>query len=102
MSSSQKPEAVVLVIEDEPGYVTLLQTALEARGYAVVVARSGYEALEAADEHGPDLTILDLGLPDIDGLVVCHHLRRSTFNPILVVTGRWSGGSQGTGPHRRR
>lgn len=86
MSSVKNPEAVVLLIENEPGYVTLLQTALEARGYGVVVARTGHQALTAADECAPDVTILDLGLPDIDGLVVCRHLRHSTSNPILVVS----------------
>ena len=80
------PEAVVLVVEDEPGYVTLLSAALESRGYAVVVARTGAEALDATDRFAPDVTILDLGLPDVDGLQVCRHLRRASRNPILVVT----------------
>jgi len=80
------PEAVVLVVEDEPGYVTLLSAGLESRGYAVVVARTGAEALDATDRFAPDVTILDLGLPDVDGLQVCRHLRRASRNPILVVT----------------
>jgi two-component system KDP operon response regulator KdpE len=86
LSSSQPAEAVVLLIEDEPGYVTLLSVALEARGYEVIVARTGAEALVAADRTSPDVTILDLGLPDVDGVEVCRHLRRSTRTPILVVT----------------
>ena len=85
MCGSPRPEAVVLVIEDEPGYVTLLSAGLEPR-YAVVVARTGTEALSAADEHDPDVTILDLGLPDVDGMQVCRHLRRFSRNPIIVVT----------------
>ena len=86
MSNSQQPEAVVLLIEDEPGYVTLLSTGLESRGYRVVVARTGAEALTASEQSSPDVTILDLGLPDVDGIDVCRHLRRFSRTPILVVT----------------
>ena len=86
LSSSLPREATVLLVDDEPGYVTLLSVSLESRGYEVVVARDGAEALVAADENSPDITILDLGLPDVDGIEVCRHLRRSTRTPILVVT----------------
>jgi len=86
LCDSRQPDATVLLIEDEPGYVTLLSTGLESRGYRVVVARTGSEALGLADQHAPDVTILDLGLPDVDGLQVCRHLRRFTRNPIIVVT----------------
>ena len=86
LSSSPQPEAVVLLIEDEPGYVTLLSTGLESRGYEVIVARTGSDALHAADHSSPDVTILDLGLPDVDGIEVCRHLRRFSRTPILVVT----------------
>jgi len=86
LSSFPQPEAVVLLIEDEPGYVTLLSTGLASRGYEVIVARTGSDALHAADHSSPDVTILDLGLPDVDGIEVCRHLRRFSRTPILVVT----------------
>jgi two-component system KDP operon response regulator KdpE len=86
LSNFRSPEATVLLVEDEPGYVDLLSISLEARGYAVLVARDGAAALVAADRGSPDVTILDLGLPDVDGIEVCRHLRRSSHTPIVVVT----------------
>jgi two-component system KDP operon response regulator KdpE len=86
-SPSLSPRSsTVLIIDDEPGYVTVLSAALEARGYGVVVARDGQEALVAAVEHQPDVTILDLGLPDVDGIEVCRQLRQIVRTPIVVVS----------------
>ena len=59
---------------------------LEARGYDVVVATTGRAAIKACSDNEPDVVLLDLGLPDIDGLDVCRHLRRWTNNPVIVLT----------------
>jgi two-component system KDP operon response regulator KdpE len=59
---------------------------LEARGYRVAIARTGKEAIARCSEMTPDVVLLDLGLPDIDGVDVCRHLRRWTKTPILVLS----------------
>jgi two-component system KDP operon response regulator KdpE len=76
----------VLVIDDEPAIGQVLNAALSARGFDVRVAVDGAEGLEAASLLEPDVMIVDLGLPDIDGVDVCRHLRRWTSNPIIVLT----------------
>jgi two-component system KDP operon response regulator KdpE len=63
-----------------------VSTALDARGYRVTVALTGREALELASRDEPDLVLLDLGLPDIDGIEVCRELRRWYRHPILVLS----------------
>jgi len=59
---------------------------LEARGYDVVVSSTGRGGLKAGSDYEPDVILLDLGLPDIDGVEVCRHLRRWTHNPVIVIT----------------
>src|SRR4051812_13651295 len=86
LSSSPPHDATILLVEDEQGYVELLSLTLASRGYEVVVARDGATALVAADRAAPDVTVLDLGLPDVDGIEVCRHLRRTMRTPIVVVT----------------
>jgi two-component system, OmpR family, KDP operon response regulator KdpE len=76
----------VLVIDDEPAIGQVLNAALSARGFDVRVAIDGTEGLEAASMMEPDVMIVDLGLPDLDGVNVCRHLRRWTANPIIVLT----------------
>ena len=78
----------VLVIDDEPQIVRALRINLRVRDYDVHTAASGSEALEIAARHPPDLVILDLGLPDIDGVDVIHGLRGWTDAPIIVLSGR--------------
>ena len=78
----------VLVVDDEPQLMRALRINLSARGYEVVVAADGASALEAAARHMPDLVILDLGLPDMDGTQVIVGLRGWTKIPILVLSGR--------------
>ena len=77
---------LILVVDDEPGIVRALTAALRARGYGVVVATTGAEALTAAATRSPAVVILDLGLPDLDGIEVCRQLRRWTDSPIVVLT----------------
>jgi two-component system KDP operon response regulator KdpE len=78
----------VLVVDDEPQIVRALQINLKARRYEVDVAGSGTAALKVAAQHPPDLVILDLGLPDFDGVEVIRGLRGWTEAPILVLSGR--------------
>ena len=78
----------ILVVDDEPRILTALGIHLRARGYEVTTAGDGAEALEAAAAQVPDLVILDLGLPDLDGVDVITGLRRWSSVPILVLSGR--------------
>jgi two-component system KDP operon response regulator KdpE len=78
----------VLVVDDEPQIVRALAINLRARGYAVRTAGTGAEALEVAADQGPELVVLDLGLPDMEGTDVIAGLRGWTSVPILVLSGR--------------
>jgi two-component system KDP operon response regulator KdpE len=78
----------VLVVEDDPGLARALAITLRARRYDVVVAHTGAAALDAAASRPPDLVILDLGLPDIDGMDVLHALRGWTSVPVVVLSAR--------------
>jgi two-component system, OmpR family, KDP operon response regulator KdpE len=78
----------VLVVDDEPQIVRALAINLRARRYDVHTAASGAEALSVAAAHPPDLVILDLGLPDMEGTEVIAGLRGWTTVPILVLSGR--------------
>lgn len=78
----------VLIVDDEPQIRRALTTNLRARGYEVDEAQSGEEALRVAARVRPDLVVLDLGLPDIDGIEVVHGLRGWTQMPILVLSAR--------------
>ena len=78
----------ILVIDDEPQILRALQINLRVRGYEVYTAATGAEALQQASRHPPDLVILDLGLPDLDGVEVIEGLRGWTSAPIIVLSGR--------------
>jgi DNA-binding response OmpR family regulator len=78
----------VLVVDDEPQIVELARDYLEHAGFAVLVARDGPAALETARRDRPDLVVLDLGLPGLDGLDVTRELRRDGSIPILMLTAR--------------
>ena len=78
----------VLVVDDEPQILRALRINLRARGYDVEVAADGAEALRVAATLQPELVVLDLGLPDLDGLDVIHGLRGWTAVPIIVLSGR--------------
>jgi two-component system KDP operon response regulator KdpE len=77
---------LVLVVDDEPAIVRALRAALTARGFRVDVARTGQEALDRAAGGSPDVVVLDLGLPDIDGIDVLHRLREWSEVPVVVLT----------------
>ncbi|MFE9960122.1 response regulator [Micromonospora sp. NPDC005299] len=78
----------ILVVDDEPQILRALRINLRARGYDVQVAETGAAALKTAAGHPPDLVVLDLGLPDLDGVEVIRGLRGWTTVPIIVLSGR--------------
>ena len=78
----------VLVVDDEPQILRALRISLRVRGYDVHTAATGAQALEVAGRPPPDLIILDLGLPDLDGVEVIGALRGWTTAPIIVLSGR--------------
>ena len=78
----------VLVVDDEPQILRALRINLRVRDYEVHVAATGTEALEIAGRYPPDLVILDLGLPDLDGVEVIQGLRGWTNAPMIVLSGR--------------
>jgi two-component system, OmpR family, KDP operon response regulator KdpE len=78
----------VLVVDDEPQILRALRINLRARHYEVTTAANGTQALDEAAAHPPDLVILDLGLPDMDGVDVIGGLRGWTAVPIIVLSGR--------------
>ena len=78
----------VLVVDDEPQILRALRINLRARRYEVTTAANGTQALDEAAAHPPDLVILDLGLPDMDGVDVIGGLRGWTAVPIIVLSGR--------------
>ncbi|RPI49190.1 MAG: response regulator, partial [Chloroflexi bacterium] len=80
--------ARILVVDDEPPIVDVLVYNLKRANYEVVVARDGVEALAAARREKPDLIVLDLMLPRLDGLEVCRALRREQDVPIIMLTAR--------------
>jgi DNA-binding response OmpR family regulator len=78
----------VLVIDDDSGLLTLLRLGLEREGFMVVTAENGKEGLRQAYEARPDVIILDIMMPDMDGWVVCQRLRNMCDTPIIMLTAR--------------
>jgi len=78
----------ILVVDDEPQMIRVLRINLLARQYEVVTAGTGQAALDAARQDRPDLVVLDLGLPDLDGVEVIRRLRTWTKVPVIVLSGR--------------
>jgi two-component system KDP operon response regulator KdpE len=78
----------VLVVDDEPQIRRALRTSLEAHGYEVVVVGTGEEGVLAAADAAPDLLLLDLGLPDLDGTEVIRRVRAFTEVPVIVLSVR--------------
>src|ERR1700734_477801 len=86
--------ARVLIVEDEPALLRALRINLRARGYDVATAATGAEGLAAARRHPPDVVLLDLGLPDIDGGEVIRELRGWSRAPVIVLSGRGGSGDK--------
>ena len=85
----KEPEAKLLVVDDEPNIRELLSTSLRFAGFEVVAAANGRDALAAAEEHNPDLAVLDVMLPDMDGFTVTRRLRAAGRHfPVVFLTAR--------------
>jgi len=82
------PRATLLIVEDEPEIRRFLRSSLGAEGYRVVESASGRRGAIDAQTHKPDLVIIDLGLPDIDGVDIIRQIRSWSRMPILVVSAR--------------
>ena len=80
--------APILIVEDDANTARLVQTYLEREGFATHIAGDGRQALEMFRRHDPQLVILDLMLPEIDGWDVCRRLRSGSNVPILMLTAR--------------
>jgi two-component system KDP operon response regulator KdpE len=78
----------ILIVEDEPQMQKFLRTCLAAEGYRIVESSLGVEALELARTHNPDMILLDLGLPDVDGMEVTRSIREWSAKPIIVISAR--------------
>jgi len=82
--------AMILLVDDEMAIQRAIEPLLRSRGYDVAFARTARDAMDAFARHQPDLLILDLGLPDADGLEVCRWIRSRSEVPILVLSARGS------------
>ena len=80
----------VLVVDDEPAILRAVGAGLQARGYRVLTASDGTSALETFGTDPPDVVVLDLGLPDVDGVEVCRQIRRSSSVPVIVLSAEGS------------
>ena len=81
-------KSLVLVIEDDPAAQRFIRRVLELHDYRVIVESEGGAGLDRFTEDQPDLVLLDIGLPDLDGLEVCREIRAMRETPIIMVTSR--------------
>ena len=88
MSRGGEPSATILVVDDEPRYVRWISVNLRASGYRRRTAADGQSALESTARERPDLVLLDIGLPVLDGLEVCRRIREFSTVPIIMLTAR--------------
>ena len=86
--SGPNPTYRILVVDDDKDIVQTIKGNLELDGYEVLTASDGHSSLQMAREHRPDLIILDLNLPDIDGIKACQIMRREYDFPIIMLTAR--------------
>lgn len=81
---------LVLAVDDDPALLRTLTLNLRARGYQAITATDGRAALRTFDEQRPDLVVLDLGLPDLDGMAVLKRVRAASLVPVVVLSARHS------------
>jgi two-component system KDP operon response regulator KdpE len=79
---------LVMVVDDEPAIVRLVRAKLQADGYAVITASRGEEALSILEDERPDLVVLDLMMPGMDGFETLRHIRERTQTPVIMLTAR--------------
>ncbi len=86
--SAMEQQQTILVVDDDNGLQELVRVRLEQEGYRVLQTISGLEAIKMIRQQRPDLVILDIMLPDIDGLTVCQRVREFAATPILMLTAK--------------
>ena len=84
----------ILIVDDEPNILATVAPLLRSNGYTVLSAMTGRAALDAVDRDKPDLIVLDLGLPDLDGIDVCRQVRHTSSAPIIVLSARGAEGDK--------
>ena len=80
--------AQILVVDDEPRYVRLMEANLVSEGYKVIKANNGQEAVDAVDQHHPDLVLLDVMMPILSGFEACSRIREFSNVPVIMVTAK--------------
>ena len=84
MNNSQR----ILVVDDDPSILKFVQANLEARDYGVLTAAEGEKAIRMAEKEKPDLVLLDIVMPEMDGFAVCRKIREGSSVPILMLSAR--------------
>ena len=84
----KEDQACILLVDDDPDYLWLLQSHLQIKGYEVLVVRDGIGALEEAAANEPDLVVLDVQMPGMDGYTVCQRIREFSGVPIILLSGQ--------------
>lgn len=84
----------ILIVEDDSSIRNLMTTTMKANGYSYLLASNGQMAIMEASSHNPDIVLLDLGLPDMDGVEVIHNIRQWSQMPIIVVSARSEDGDK--------
>jgi len=83
----EKDQACILLVDNDPDYLWLLHAHLQLKGYKVLVVRDGIGALEKAATQKPDLVVLDIQMPGMDGYTVCQRIREFSNVPIILLSG---------------
>jgi DNA-binding response OmpR family regulator len=85
--SVREDEACILLVDDDPDYLWLLKNHLQLRGYKVLAAGNGIDALEQAAAQKPDILVLDVQMPGLDGYTVCQRFREFSRVPVIMLSG---------------
>ncbi|MFH1636613.1 MAG: response regulator transcription factor [Chloroflexota bacterium] len=78
----------ILIVDDEPRYIRLMEANLVSEGYEILKAANGQEAVDSVDKHRPDLVLLDIMMPGLDGFEACERIRGFSSVPIVMVTAK--------------
>ena len=91
------PPALILVVDDDPAIRSVITFALEKAGHATRTAADGVAAVATVAAEAPDLVVLDVGMPEMDGLATCREIRRTSEVPILFLSANSSACRPGNG-----